>query len=82
MSNIQSWKKIADADTIRIGEVLVLKAPAAPQASSVKKITVKTADTATALAVKFGSTIEEIKVWNYLDNKYTIYGGESLEYLK
>ncbi|KYC62071.1 hypothetical protein B4098_3434 [Heyndrickxia coagulans] len=41
-------------------------------------VTVRNGDTVSELAKKYGSTISQIKVWNHLDGRYTIYVGENL----
>ncbi|GER73447.1 GH25 family lysozyme [Weizmannia acidilactici] len=40
--------------------------------------TVKAGDTVGALAKKYGSSIKQIKTWNKLDSKYTIYVGKKI----
>lgn len=40
--------------------------------------TIVAGDTVGALAKQFGSTIDQIKVWNNLDSNYTIYLGKSI----
>jgi hypothetical protein len=39
---------------------------------------VQTGDTVSKLAKQFGSTIDQMKAWNNLDNKYTIYAGKKI----
>jgi len=46
--------------------------------SSAKYHNVKSGDTVSGLAKKYGSTIVQIKSWNKLDSKYTIYTGTKI----
>ena len=61
------------SDTIYAGKTM--KVPNKTAKSKPEYHDVKSGDTVSALAKKYGSTIAQIKSWNQLDSKYTIYAG-------
>lgn len=68
------------SDMIYAGKTLkVLTSKKAATKTPAKYHTVKSDDTVSALAVKYGSTIAQIKSWNKLDKNYTIYSGKKFE---
>jgi LysM repeat protein len=67
---------IANKNRIYAGQVLAVKGQSV-QPKSVT-VTVKRGDTVSELAHRYGSTIVQIKAWNHLNSKYTIYAGQKL----
>lgn len=78
------WAKIKSNDkAVYVSAKYLTKSQSATKA--VKKAapkpvyhTVKAGDTVGALAKKYGSSIKQIKTWNKLDSKYTIYVGKKI----
>lgn len=77
VANLTSINKIKNADLIEVGQKIYLKKK--PILASKKSyITVKSGDTCGALALRYGTTIAQLKKWNKLDGSYTIYVGQKL----
>ena len=87
VANLKSWNNLK-SDTIYVGQTLKVKKPATtnnntttntnnkPQTSTTKH-TVKSGDTLSAIAKKYGVTVANLKSWNNLKSD-TIYVGQSL----
>jgi LysM repeat protein len=73
---LASLNHIANKNRIYAGQVLNIKAQSV-QPKSVT-VTVKKGDTVSVLAKRYGSSIAQIKAWNNLNSKYTIYAGQKL----
>jgi LysM repeat protein/GH25 family lysozyme M1 (1,4-beta-N-acetylmuramidase) len=73
---LASLNNIKNVNFIRTGQVLKLKGAAV----SFRAIfhTVRRGDTVSELAEQFGSTKAQIKVWNHLNSRYTIYIGKTI----
>jgi len=66
------------SDTILVGQTLKIPGTSKTSNSQAKYHTVVKGDVVSKLAVKYGSTIDQIKAWNKLDKNYTIYVGQKL----
>jgi LysM repeat protein/GH25 family lysozyme M1 (1,4-beta-N-acetylmuramidase) len=73
---LASINGIKNKNRIYVGQVLNIKAQTV-QPKSVT-VTVKRGETVSELAKRYGSSIAQIKAWNKLNSKYTIYVGEKL----
>jgi N-acetylmuramoyl-L-alanine amidase len=74
VSKLVSLNHIKDPDKIYVGQKIKL-----PSSGSSKKYhTVRKGDTVSELAVKYGSTIAQIKSWNKLKDVNKIYVGQKL----
>lgn len=76
VKNLQDLNNISNPNRIYVGQVL--KVNGKVSSTSKKYHKVKSGDTVSELSAKYGSTIAQIKSWNKLDNKYTIYVGQNL----
>ncbi|QFG05433.1 endolysin [Bacillus phage 031MP002] len=76
VSKLQSLNGIKDPNFIKVGQKI--KISGSSSSSSSKTITVKSGDTVSELAAKYGTTKEKIRSWNKLDSDYTIYAGQKL----
>lgn len=91
VAQIQEWNGIKDENTIYVGQKLTLKKPAvappsggAPAAAArpppapPKTHTVKSGDTLSAIAARYGVTVDQLKSWNKLSGS-TILVGQTLK---
>jgi LysM repeat protein len=82
VTNLQKLNGIANPNVIYAGQVLKVSGSAqpgpAPVTSQAVYHTVVPGNTVSELAAKYGSTISQIKAWNNLDSKYTIYAGKTI----
>jgi LysM repeat protein len=83
VAQLVKWNGIDDKNVIYPGQKLSInadkpKAAAPTHASSIKYYTVVKGDTVSHLSAKYGSSIAQIKAWNKLDAKCTIYPGQKL----
>ena len=75
---------IKNKNVIKVGVVLTLPKGKTPATSKTAKETktvyhkVKAGDTVAKLAKEYGSTQKNIKAWNKLDSKFTIYAGKTI----
>ena len=79
VSELAKINKIKNPDLIFVGQKL--KVPGKPKATTTTAAryhTVKKGDTVSELAVKYGSTIAQIKSWNKLKDVNKIYVGQKL----
>lgn len=74
ISYLAKLNDIDDPDRIYSGQRLKLKG----KVSEDKYHNVKPGDTVSELAKKYGSSLAQIKAWNKLDSKYTIYAGTKI----
>jgi LysM repeat protein/GH25 family lysozyme M1 (1,4-beta-N-acetylmuramidase) len=79
VSTLATANGIKNVNLIRVGQVLKISG-SAPAAVNNKAVyyKVKRGDTVSALAKRFGSSSAQIKSWNRLDNRYTIYAGKTI----
>jgi LysM repeat protein len=73
---LASLNKIKNVNFIKAGQVLKLKGTAV--SSKAVYHVVRRGDTVSELAQQFGSTKAQIKAWNKLDSRYTIYIGKTI----
>jgi LysM repeat protein/GH25 family lysozyme M1 (1,4-beta-N-acetylmuramidase) len=80
VSQLASINGIKNKNLIRVGQVLKLTWTATVQSTASKTVyyTVKSGDVVSAIAKRYGSTSAQIKTWNKLNAKYTIYPGQKL----
>lgn len=81
VAKLQSINGIKNANKIIAGQTIKLSGTVAKETtktSSAKYHTVKSGDTVSKLAIKYGSTQAQIKAWNKLDDKYRIYAGKKI----
>ncbi|MED4840017.1 GH25 family lysozyme [Weizmannia sp. CD-2023] len=82
VTTLQGLNGIRNANLIRVGQKLRIAGPTEQKKASntAKKTyhTVVRGDVVSKLAKKYGSTISQIKSWNHLDSRYTIYVGQKL----
>lgn len=73
---LAALNNIRNVNYIRTGQVLKIKGTV----SSSKSVyhVVRRGDTVSELALKYGSSEAQIKAWNHLDRKYTIYIGKTI----
>lgn len=73
---LAALNNIKNVNFIRAGQVLKLKGTAV--SSKAVYHVVRSGDTVSELALQFGSTKAQIKAWNKLDSRYTIYIGKTI----
>jgi LysM repeat protein/GH25 family lysozyme M1 (1,4-beta-N-acetylmuramidase) len=79
VNTLASINGIKNKNFIRVGQVLKLTGTVAqPAASKAVYYTVKKGDVVSVIAKRYGSTSAQIKTWNKLNSKYTIYPGQKL----
>ncbi|WP_052123242.1 GH25 family lysozyme [Heyndrickxia coagulans] len=76
VATLQKLNGIKNANRIYVGQKIKISGSAAVE--NTKYVTVKSGDTVSELAAKYGSTITKIKSWNKLNSKYVIYPGQKL----
>ncbi|MGE7219346.1 LysM peptidoglycan-binding domain-containing protein, partial [Priestia koreensis] len=80
VAQLQSWNNISNADTIKIGQVLKVKAPTSGGGDSgASTYTVKSGDTLSGIAVKFGVTVAQLQSWNNISNADSLQIGQVLK---
>ena len=81
MDNLVKWNGIKNKNIINVGQVLKLKAPAVKPATSTNKTyTVKSGDTLSGIALKFGSTVKKLQDKNGIKDANKIYIGQKINY--
>lgn len=75
---IASANGIKDPNKISVGQTLKIPTSGSSTKSSVQYYTVKAGDNVSAIAKKFGSSIDQIKSWNKLADVNKIYVGQKL----
>lgn len=75
VSKLAKLNNLKDPDKISVGQKIKVTSAAA---STSKYHIVKKGDTVSELAVKYGSTIKQIKDWNGLNKTYTIKVGQKI----
>lgn len=78
VANLQKLNGIKNANHIQVGQVLKVTGTAKKQASTSKFHVIKSGDTVSGLASKYGSTQAQIKSWNKLKDVNKIYIGQKL----
>jgi LysM repeat protein/GH25 family lysozyme M1 (1,4-beta-N-acetylmuramidase) len=81
ISVLASSNNIKNINVIKAGQVHKVTGSAKTSVSSIIKIqyyTVKKRDTVSVIAKRYGSTSAQIKSWDKLDGKYTIYAGKTI----
>ncbi|AJO24773.1 GH25 family lysozyme [Weizmannia coagulans] len=76
VATLQKLNGIKNANRIYVGQKIKISGSVA--VGSTKYVTVRSGDTVSELAEKYGSTISKIKAWNKLNSKYVIYPGQKL----
>ncbi|MGG3383092.1 GH25 family lysozyme [Heyndrickxia faecalis] len=76
VAKLQKLNGIKNANRIYVGQKIKISGSAAT--GSTKYVTVRSGDTVSELAEKYGSTISKIKAWNKLNSKCVIYSGQKL----
>ncbi|MEZ2715439.1 LysM peptidoglycan-binding domain-containing protein [Niallia circulans] len=82
-NDLASWNNIANKNEIKVGQKLKFSAPKKatkpkPAASGTKKITIKKGDTLSELAVKYKTTVSNLKALNGYKSD-TIYAGKTMK---
>ena len=75
VEQLVKWNKIANPDVIKTGQRLTVSQSDSPQAL---RYTVRKGDTLTAIAAKFGTTVEQLVKWNKIANPDRINIGQQL----
>jgi LysM repeat protein/GH25 family lysozyme M1 (1,4-beta-N-acetylmuramidase) len=77
LANLNHIKNI---NFIRTGQVLKVPGTPSQQVSKSKGVyhLVRRGETVSELALQYGSSISQIKAWNKLDKRYTIYSGRTI----
>ncbi len=79
VSNLVSWNNISNPDLIYPGEVLRIRGGANQSTSEVAQTyTVRSGDTLSEIAVRFGVSVSDLVSWNNISNPDLIYPGEVL----
>lgn len=78
VAKLQQLNNLKNPNLIYVGQKIKVYGNSTNSTNSAKYHVVKPGDTVSELAVKYGSTIAQIKSWNKLDNKYTIYVGQKI----
>lgn len=80
VANLQSWNGITNANAIQVGQVLRLTAPITSSTTPATSITyiVKSGDTLSAIATKYGVTVANLQAWNGISNANIISIGQIL----
>jgi LysM repeat protein/GH25 family lysozyme M1 (1,4-beta-N-acetylmuramidase) len=80
VSNLQNLNGIKNKNFIKVGQVLKIKGMVTVKTTTAKsdyhKVTKN--ETVSELAKRYGSSISQIKAWNKLNSRYTIYIGQKL----
>lgn len=78
VSQLQSWNEIADPNRIYAGEVLSIYTSASGGGGS-QTYVVKSGDTLSGIAAKFGLSVSQLQSWNNIADPNKIYAGQVLE---
>lgn len=78
VGRLVALNNIKNANFIKVGQVLKISGAAATTSTGKTYHKVVAGDTVSELAKKYGSTIAQIKYWNGLNSKYTIYVGKTI----
>lgn len=74
VANLQSWNNIKNANKIYVGQKIKVAKPK----SSAQYYTVKSGDTLSEIAVKYGTSQKTLQSWNKISNPNKIYVGQKL----
>ncbi|MGP4004581.1 LysM peptidoglycan-binding domain-containing protein [Streptomyces sp. 8N706] len=75
VQQLVKWNKIPNPDVIKPGQRLVVAKADSPHETF---YTVKSGDTLTAIAARFGTTVEQLVKWNRIPNPDVIKPGQRL----
>ncbi|MEU0671063.1 LysM peptidoglycan-binding domain-containing protein [Streptomyces lavendulocolor] len=75
VAQLVHWNGIPDPDVIKIGQRLVVAKADAPQETF---YTVRPGDTLTAIAARYGTTVERLVKWNRISDPDVIKVGQRL----
>ena len=79
VSNLVSWNGISNPNLIYPGEVLKIRGGASQSTSATTQTyTVRSGDTLSEIAVRFGVSVSNLVSWNNISNPNLIYPGEVL----
>ena len=81
MSQLQQWNNISNINLIYVGQVLKVSddsGSTTPTTGDTITYTVKSGDTLSAIAAKFGVTMSQLQQWNNISNINLIYVGQVL----
>lgn len=82
IDTLVAWNNIKNKNVINVGQVLKLKAPAAPQPQSkpaIQTYTVKNGDTLGEIAAKYGTTTKALQDLNGIKNANVIHTGQVIK---
>ncbi|WP_252237009.1 phage tail tip lysozyme [Clostridium sp. CH2] len=80
VAQLQAWNGISNPNKISVGQVLKVKADAPPTPpTGGDTYTVKSGDTLSGIAVKFGVTVAQLQAWNGISNPNKISVGQVLK---
>ncbi|NFO89045.1 LysM peptidoglycan-binding domain-containing protein, partial [Clostridium botulinum] len=85
VAQLQSWNGISNPNKISVGQVLKIKGTSGGSTGgSTQNITytIKSGDTLSGIAVKFGVTVSQLQSWNGITNPNKIYVGQVLKIKK
>ncbi|WP_206663577.1 LysM peptidoglycan-binding domain-containing protein [Sporolactobacillus shoreae] len=78
VSNIQQWNNISDPNKIYAGETLKMYSSGGGGGGSKVSYTIRSGDTLSGIAVKFGVSVSQLQSWNGITDANKIYAGEVL----
>ncbi|GAA0077664.1 hypothetical protein UT300005_20420 [Clostridium sp. CTA-5] len=81
VGQLQSWNGISNPNKIYVGQVLKIKGSSGGNTGNIT-YTVKSGDTLSGIAVKFGVTVGQLQSWNGISNPNKIYVGQVLKIKK
>ncbi|MCP1161346.1 phage tail tip lysozyme [Bacillus infantis] len=81
VAQLQTWNNISDPNSIKIGQVLKVKAPTegGTDGSGASTYTVKSGDNLSSIALKFGVTVAQLQTWNNISDPNSIKVGQVLK---
>lgn len=85
VAQLQAWNGISNPNKISVGQVLKIKGTSGGSTGgSTQNITytIKSGDTLSGIAVKFGVTVSQLQSWNGITNPNKIYVGQVLKIKK
>ncbi|WP_338930485.1 LysM peptidoglycan-binding domain-containing protein [Streptomyces netropsis] len=75
VEQLVKWNNIPNPDLIKVGQQLIVARADSPQET---RYTVQSGDTLTAIAARFGTTVEQLVKWNNIPNPDLIKVGQQL----
>ena len=73
---LASYNSISNPNLIRVGQVI--KIPSTKPTSSIEYYIIKNGDTLSAIASKYGTTVNQLVSWNNISNPDKIYVGQKI----